>query len=134
MWRNHERYIQYTIFPRSSDPYYIVTYYIKWVTTSWTHSIYIYICIYWDRRIVRACQYFPYQNKTIRLEHILGNFIRCISVDRVGDNGMLWFCPPPAFYSFFTLSLFNLIILSTCFFIYPDLNTNVFYFHVFTYN
>ena len=26
-----------TICPRSSDPFYIVTYFIKWVTTSWTH-------------------------------------------------------------------------------------------------
>ena len=24
--------------PGSSGPFYIVTYYIKWVTTSWTHS------------------------------------------------------------------------------------------------
>ena len=29
----------YTVCPRSSDPLYIVSYYIKWVTTSWTHSI-----------------------------------------------------------------------------------------------
>ena len=28
-----------TICPRSSDPFYIVSYFIKWVTTSWTHSI-----------------------------------------------------------------------------------------------
>ena len=27
-----------TVCPGSSDPFYIVTYYIKWVTTSWTHS------------------------------------------------------------------------------------------------
>ena len=27
-----------TVCPRSSDPFYVVTYYIKWVTTSWTHS------------------------------------------------------------------------------------------------
>ena len=27
-----------TMCPRSSDPSYIVSYYIKWVTTSWTHS------------------------------------------------------------------------------------------------
>ena len=27
-----------TICPRSSDPFYKVSYYIKWVTTSWTHS------------------------------------------------------------------------------------------------
>ena len=25
--------------PRSSDPFYMVTYYIKWVTTPWTHRI-----------------------------------------------------------------------------------------------
>ena len=28
----------YTVCPRSSDTLYIVNYYIKWVTTSWTHS------------------------------------------------------------------------------------------------
>ena len=28
----------HTICPRSSDPFYIVTYYIKWVTTFWTYS------------------------------------------------------------------------------------------------
>ena len=28
-----------TICPRSSDPFHIVTYYMKWVTTSWTYSI-----------------------------------------------------------------------------------------------
>ena len=28
-----------TLCPRSSDPFYIVSYYIKWVTTSWTHSM-----------------------------------------------------------------------------------------------
>ena len=27
-----------TVWPRSSDSFYIVTYYIKWVTTSWTYS------------------------------------------------------------------------------------------------
>ena len=26
----------YTVCPRSNDPFYIVSYYIKWVTTSWT--------------------------------------------------------------------------------------------------
>ena len=30
---------RYTVCPRSSDPFYIVSYYIKWVTTSWTDSI-----------------------------------------------------------------------------------------------
>ena len=28
----------YTVCPGSSDPFYIVTYYIKWITPSWTHS------------------------------------------------------------------------------------------------
>ena len=27
-----------TVYPRSSDPFYIVTIYIKWVKTSWTYS------------------------------------------------------------------------------------------------
>ena len=30
-----------TVCPRSSATFYIVTYYIKWVTTSWTYSTYI---------------------------------------------------------------------------------------------
>ena len=29
----------HTVCPGRSDPFYIVTYYIKWVTTSWTYSI-----------------------------------------------------------------------------------------------
>jgi len=36
------------MFPRSSDTVYIVTYYIKWVTTSWTHSI---IVLRYDKKI-----------------------------------------------------------------------------------
>ena len=32
--------------PRSSDPFYIVAYYIKWVTTSWTRSIYTKIIMF----------------------------------------------------------------------------------------
>ena len=28
-----------TVCPGSSDPFYIVTYYTKWVTTSWTYCI-----------------------------------------------------------------------------------------------
>ena len=28
----------YMVCPGSSDPFYIVTYFIKWVTTSWTYS------------------------------------------------------------------------------------------------
>ena len=36
-------YIVYTLYitvcPGSSDTFYVVTYYIKWVTTSWTYSM-----------------------------------------------------------------------------------------------
>ena len=32
-----------TVCPKSNAPFYIVTYCTKWVTTSWTYSIY-YIC------------------------------------------------------------------------------------------
>ena len=35
---------QYTECPGSSDPFYTVIYYIKWVTTSWTHSMKIVTC------------------------------------------------------------------------------------------
>ena len=43
----------YTVCPRSSDPFYKVPYYIKWVTTSWTYgtckavsrALYMYSCI-----------------------------------------------------------------------------------------
>ena len=31
-------FIIQTVCPRSSDPFYIVSYYMKWVTTSWTYS------------------------------------------------------------------------------------------------
>ena len=31
-------YEWYTVCPRSSDLFYILTYYLKWVPTSWTHS------------------------------------------------------------------------------------------------
>ena len=34
-----------TVCPGSSDQFYIVTYYIKWVTTSWTYSMYIIIVV-----------------------------------------------------------------------------------------
>ena len=30
---------QYTVFPASSDPFYIVSYYIKWFTTSHGHTV-----------------------------------------------------------------------------------------------
>ena len=37
-----------TVCPRSSDPFYIVTYYIKWVTTSWTDGM-IFFSVVFDK-------------------------------------------------------------------------------------
>ena len=37
-------FLQHTVCPRSSDPFYIVTYYIKWVTASWAYSCYKSVC------------------------------------------------------------------------------------------
>ena len=36
---NYFMYWANTICPRSSAPFYIVTYYMKWVATSWTDGI-----------------------------------------------------------------------------------------------
>ena len=33
-----KKFLYGTVCPRSSEPCYIVSYYIKWVTNSWTHS------------------------------------------------------------------------------------------------
>ena len=30
----------HTVCPRSSDPFYIVTHYVNWVTTSWAYSMF----------------------------------------------------------------------------------------------
>ena len=39
VFTDHRTDGSYTVCPGSSDPFYIVTYYIKWVTTSWTYFI-----------------------------------------------------------------------------------------------
>ena len=47
----------YTVCPRSGDPFYVVSYYIKWLNTSWTHNMYFFS---------------PYQenkNKNIAIKH-----------------------------------------------------------------
>ena len=36
--KTHSELPYNTVFPGSSDPSYVVNYYIKWVTTSWTYS------------------------------------------------------------------------------------------------
>ena len=47
----------YTMCPRSSYPIYIVRYYIKWVTTSWTYKILSKFTIYDGSRLLRHVIY-----------------------------------------------------------------------------
>ena len=42
----NSRFICLTVCPRSSDPFYTVTYYMKWVTTSWTDGSFSSILIF----------------------------------------------------------------------------------------
>ena len=36
--QNHDTANNFTVCPRSIDPFYVVIYNIKWAKTSWTHS------------------------------------------------------------------------------------------------
>ena len=48
------KYVKYiTVFPRSSDPFHVVSFYVKWVPTSWAHSMS-------RRRIKSVCR--PFNN------------------------------------------------------------------------
>ena len=38
-------YLPSTVCPRSSDSFYVVTYYMKWVTTSWTYCMQVPECV-----------------------------------------------------------------------------------------
>ena len=49
-------WIHQTVCPRSIDPFYIVSYFIKWVTTSWTCSIRHFIVTKWYSLSLRAAQ------------------------------------------------------------------------------
>ena len=79
-------YVQCIIYPRSSDPFYKVTYYIKWVTTSWTHS-------------------------TLRLSTALSRTI--VSSTLASDSVLQYHQVFFSFSLFFLLSLFNLLKLRT---------------------
>ena len=46
----------YTVCPRSSDQFHIVSYYIEWVTTSWTYRRYIQDIIYLVYRNGMGCR------------------------------------------------------------------------------
>ena len=60
-----------TICPRSSDPYYILSYYIRWVNTSWTYSN---------------------PNKLRRLHHIILIWATYITRKLNQGNGYTLFC------------------------------------------
>ena len=48
-WSYPRSFLDITVCPKSSDPFYVVTYYFKWVNTSWTHST----CHYGSVRFTR---------------------------------------------------------------------------------
>ena len=68
-----------TVCPKSSDPFYVVTSYIQWVTTSWTYSILHSCLLNWSDQPLRSRQWkqnicnkknilksFRYKNHVIR--------------------------------------------------------------------
>ena len=46
----------YTVCLRSSDPFYVVIYYIKWVTTSWTYTYVLEWPILWSKLAILCVQ------------------------------------------------------------------------------
>ena len=52
---HYMQYIAFTVCPRSLDPFYVVSYYMKLVMTSWTNSIRIKICGRCVERIIFIC-------------------------------------------------------------------------------
>ena len=42
-WTYSMKEIHSTVCPRSGDPFYIVSYNMKWVTTSWTYSMLVFL-------------------------------------------------------------------------------------------
>ena len=59
-------HIVHTMCPGSSDPFYIVSYYMKWVTTSWAHSIF---CHHKKRQ--------KWQKHVNELLHFFRSLLRC---------------------------------------------------------
>ena len=51
-----------TICPRSSYPFYIVAYYIKWVTTSGTYSFLSNVPIFYTNRVIVICNWLIIRN------------------------------------------------------------------------
>ena len=66
----------FTVCPRSSDPFYIATYYIEWVTTSWIYSQKKYITnnlIFPTRFLQSFNQFLPKKIYLHKTEHISAN-------------------------------------------------------------
>ena len=65
-------YILNTVCPRSSDSFYIASYYIKWVTTSWTYSKWFLVHMYGF-----YCWLYTLHLQGFYLRLKIGNFIGC---------------------------------------------------------
>ena len=63
-----------TVCPGSSDPFYTVSYYIKWATTSWTHSS----TILYSSLLYKICHYFQ------DIQYILVVYSQIHQVDLTG--------------------------------------------------
>ena len=57
-----------TVCPRSSDPFHIVSYYINWVTSSWTYSIMLHNCHVLCCILEIAKEGIYFTNATLRLQ------------------------------------------------------------------
>ena len=100
-----------TVCPRSCDPFYIITYYIKWVTTSWTHSTYskeasIHLLMARTNVLCDFKGYFfsfifkqKFTDKIIKINYVsnvifiltLKEIIRTMSVSRKKKVSYIWF-------------------------------------------
>ena len=102
--QRHDKRRQATICPRSSDPFYVVTYYIKWVTTSGTHSIppeSVWESIYSFAFInTRFLLHVSNLAKAVALSNKVGQgFLLC-------EGGPSYYCTYSYLWIFYTLTLF----------------------------
>ena len=87
------------ICPRSSDPFYIVTYYITWVTTSSTHSITSFIGV----EVASWCVYQTYDTKQYAIYLHVSSYISPILLYKVRTTKKIFFCgfPKCPFYQYY---------------------------------
>ena len=89
-----------TVCPGSIEPFYIVSYYIKWVTTSWTYSSRTYPCVDKNQHPKHTIC-----SRSLDLIYIVSYYINWVTTSWTYSLWVLWY-----FFSFIihtTLSLHN---------------------------